>query len=93
MSLEFFGPPPAQRQAFESAPGGRPVPSALRTLRDDDGLRWVVYEWVAPEHSPFPGRRSLVFDAVTVVRRLSDYPAGWVLLSDAALLALMSSGR
>jgi len=93
MSLEFFEPSPAERPPSTSPPSGRAASSALRALRDDDGLRWVVYEWIAPEQSPFPGRRSLVFDAVSVVRRLTDYPAGWVLLSDGELLALMASGR
>jgi hypothetical protein len=61
-------------------------------VRDREGLRWLVYEWTASELSPLAGRRFLVFDGVSVVRRLTDFPAEWVLLSDEALLGLMWSG-
>ncbi|AHG92242.1 hypothetical protein J421_4707 (plasmid) [Gemmatirosa kalamazoonensis] len=63
--------------------------SVVRELRDDDGTWWQVYEWIAPEQSPFPGERSLVFDAGLVLRRLKAFPASWPTLADGELLALM----
>src|SRR4051812_23749825 len=48
-----------------------PQPSTpVRTLQDPEGPRWMVYEWLASAQSAYPGRRFLVFDAVTVLRRL-----------------------
>lgn len=92
MRPDFFEPPP--RHVPRSEPDlARPVtPASLRTVRDREGLRWLVYEWTASELSPLAGRRFLVFDGVSVVRRLTDFPAEWVLLSDEALLGLMWSG-
>ena len=66
-----------------------PQPPTLRSLRDTEGRRWFVYEWTASERSPFPGRRFLVLDSGTIVRRLTDFPAGWSGLSDDELLALI----
>jgi hypothetical protein len=74
-----------------AAPPGptEPHPPALRSLRDSEGRRWFVYEWTASDKSPTPGRRFLVLDAGTIVRRLSDFPAGWQVMSDDELLALI----
>jgi len=84
----------AAPQAFTERPATEPnpappMPSPLRALRDADGRRWLVYEWTAPEHSPYPGRRFLILDSASILRRLSDFPVGWQSLSDEELLGLL----
>ena len=61
----------------------------MRHLVDALGREWQVYERGNSAQAPLPGRRSLVFDADGIVRRLWKYPQGWAELSDDALLGLM----
>jgi len=61
----------------------------MRHLVDQLGREWHVYERGSSAQSPLPGCRSLVFDTEGIVRRLWQYPAGWIDLPDEALLGLM----
>ena len=61
----------------------------MKLLVDAEGREWRVYERTTGELSPAGGRRSLVFDADGIVRRLWRYPASWCALPDAELLRLM----
>jgi len=61
----------------------------MKRLVDADGREWRVYERTTGELSPGSGRRSLVFDADGIVRRLWRYPSAWSALPDAELLRLM----
>ena len=49
---------------------------------------WIVRELDARAVPAAHGPRCLVFENHRVVRRLWDYPQGWLSLSDAALLAV-----
>ena len=62
----------------------------MRHLTDVHGREWHVYEHSSSADSPSQGRRSLVFDADGIVRRLWKYPRGWEELPDEALLGLMN---
>ena len=61
----------------------------MRHLLDSHGREWHVYERTSSALSPVPGRRSLVFDADGIVRRIWQYPSSWESLSNDALLGLM----
>jgi hypothetical protein len=61
----------------------------MRHLLDSHGREWHVYERTSSALSPVPGRRSLVFDADGIVRRIWQYPPSWESLSNDALLGLM----
>ena len=60
----------------------------MRHLVDALGREWQVYERGSSTQSPC-GRRSLIFDADGIVRRLWQYPPGWAELPDELLLGLM----
>ena len=89
MQPDVYEPSTAHVPSPAPAPSARQRPSSHRLLTDLEGMRWLVYEWTAPPHSPLAGRRFLRFDAASVIRRLTDFPAAWASMSDAELLALM----
>lgn len=61
----------------------------MRHITDALGREWHVYERSEAADAPLPGRQSLVFDTEGIVRRLWQYPEGWQVLPDDALLGLM----
>jgi hypothetical protein len=67
---------------------------ALRTLTDEDGTTWSVWD-VTPQTPQVDGMRNgwLCFECAAEKRRLSPAPARWHELSDADLLALLHTAR
>jgi hypothetical protein len=64
---------------------GEPRPS--RVFFDADGLRWQVYERAFDSFDRRSGM-SLVFSAEGAMRRVRNYPANWLDLTDEELIAL-----
>ena len=64
-----------------------PVPQA-RLVLDAGGMQWRVYERVLPLHWRERQRPVLVFENQAGYRTVSDYPAYWAALPDAALVPL-----
>jgi hypothetical protein len=64
-----------------------------RDVVSDTGKRWRVREAAAHEVPGAPTKSCLIFDGVTVCRRLWAYPSRWAELTDAALLELMNHLR
>jgi len=60
------------------------VEGPVRVFQDAEGMRWRAYE---RRHDDQP-RPSLIFESVSAVRRVRDYPARWHELSDADLRRL-----
>jgi hypothetical protein len=58
-----------------------------------DGTEWHVREVSAVGVPGTEGEHCLIFDSETSVRRVWDYPATWVELSDDSLWRLASMGR
>ena len=58
-----------------------------RTYQDADGARWHVFEQAFADYDRRTGM-SLIFSSDAAVRRVRDYPADWLTLSDAELAAL-----
>lgn len=52
-----------------------------------DGLRWLVQEVPAPAFDRRGGTH-LMFDGETIMRRVRDFPANWMELTDEELYAL-----
>lgn len=76
-----------------SDPGRPRAPAARRrTFRSADGELWAVAEREAGHFSNGMPRRSLIFENEGVLRRVYDYPAEWIQLTDAQLERL-SWGR
>lgn len=61
--------------------------SQSRSFVDADGTHWLVHERVFAEYDRRSGR-SLIFSNEAAVRRVRDYPANWLDLTDEELLAL-----
>ena len=61
--------------------------SAERSFLDVEGARWRVYEQAFSDYDRRSGM-SLIFASESAVRRVRDYPADWMVLSDDDLLAL-----
>lgn len=64
-----------------------PVPQA-RFFYDAEGVQWRVYERVLPRHWRERRRPVLIFENHAAYRTVSEYPAGWHELPEAALADL-----
>jgi hypothetical protein len=62
------------------------IPSS-RTFLDVEGTQWRVYEQAFGDYDRRSGM-SLIFASEAAVRRVRDFPADWMQLSDDELLAL-----
>ena len=76
----------------DSTQGGPPISAGkacaeARTFVDADGVRWQVTERPFADYDRRRGF-SLIFASDAAVRRVRDYPADWISLSDAELAAL-----
>ena len=58
-----------------------------RSFVDADGGHWLVYEQAYADYDRRSGV-SLIFNSDSAVRRVRHFPANWLELSDAELLAL-----
>ena len=58
-----------------------------RTFLDTEGVHWLVYEQAFAGYDRRSGM-SLIFSSDSAVRRVRDYPADWIDLSDEDLAAL-----
>lgn len=58
-----------------------------RTFTDDEGTFWDVREVKNPDYDR-RGGKSLLFDSVHAFRRVRQYPANWLELTDAELAEL-----
>ena len=58
-----------------------------RVFIDGDGIRWRVHEQPFSDYDRRRGM-SLIFSSDGAVRRVRNYPADWMTLSDADLAAL-----
>jgi hypothetical protein len=58
-----------------------------RTFLDVEGTQWRVYEQAFGDYDRRSGM-SLIFASEAAVRRVRDFPADWMQLSDDELLAL-----
>ena len=65
---------------------GNDIPQ-VRTFVDADGGRWRVFEQPFTDYDRRSGM-SLIFSSENAVRRVRDYPADWLELSDAELSRL-----
>jgi hypothetical protein len=61
--------------------------SVERSFLDTEGARWRVYEQAFGDYDRRSGM-SLIFASDSAVRRVRDYPASWMELSDDELLEL-----
>jgi hypothetical protein len=61
--------------------------SVERSFLDTEGARWQVYEQAFGDYDRRSGM-SLIFASESAVRRVRDFPADWMELSDDELLAL-----
>ena len=59
----------------------------VRSFVDSDGGRWRVFEQAFNDYDRRNGM-SLIFSSENAVRRVRDYPADWMDLSDAELARL-----
>jgi hypothetical protein len=62
----------------------RDATQAVRTFVDLEGVGWRVHEQAFSEYDRRKGR-SLIFSSDGAVRRVRDYPAEWMTLTDAEL--------
>jgi hypothetical protein len=60
---------------------------ALRVFHDADGQRWQVFERAFDTFDRRSGA-SLIFVSEVAMRRVRNYPANWMELSDDALASL-----
>jgi hypothetical protein len=60
---------------------------ASRTFLDSEGTQWQVYEQSFGDYDRRTGM-SLIFASEAAVRRVRDFPADWMQLSNDDLLAL-----
>jgi hypothetical protein len=60
---------------------------AERSFMDAEGTHWRVYEQRFADYDRRTGM-SLIFASEAAVRRVRDYPADWMDLSDQELMAL-----
>lgn len=74
---------PSQRLDVDA---GNDAPNE-RTYVDADGGHWRVFEQAFGDYDRRTGV-SLIFSSDSAVRRVRDYPADWMSLSDADLAAL-----
>ena len=58
-----------------------------RTFTSADGTFWEVREVKNPDYDR-RGGSSLIFESLSAVRRVRNYPADWITLSEEALDAL-----
>jgi hypothetical protein len=58
-----------------------------RSFMDAEGTHWRVYEQPFADYDRRTGM-SLIFASEAAVRRVRDYPADWMDLSDQELMAL-----
>ncbi len=58
-----------------------------RSFLDRDGTHWLVYEQAFADYDRRSGM-SLIFSSDSAVRRVRDYPADWIRLSDEDLAEL-----
>ncbi len=58
-----------------------------RIFQDADGARWRVYEQAFSDYDRRTGT-SLIFASEAAVRRVRDFPADWITLSDDELVDL-----
>jgi hypothetical protein len=71
-------------------PGRRPdvrprdAAQTVRTFVDAEGVSWRVHEQAFSEYDRRKGR-SLIFASDGAVRRVRDYPAEWMTLTDMEL--------
>jgi hypothetical protein len=72
---------------------GRPLHAgeAWRAFTDADGTLWEVRELRTPDYDR-RASTSLIFESVGAIRRVRNFPARWMELSDAEL-AELSNGR
>jgi hypothetical protein len=63
-----------------------PAPGKVRRI-SADGLRWLVQEVAAPAFDRRGGTH-LMFDGETIMRRVREFPANWMELSDEELFEL-----
>ena len=68
---------------------GRPLVAgaAWRAYTDADGTSWEVHEAKNPDYDR-RGGTSLIFESLGAVRRVRNFPAHWMELSDAELVTL-----
>ena len=72
-------------KSVESPTNNATPPS--RTFLDADGAHWFVFEQAFGDYDRRNGM-SLIFSNDAAVRRVRDYPADWIDLSDEDLAAL-----
>jgi hypothetical protein len=70
---------------FDVSMGNDTLPG--RSFMDAEGTRWRVYEQPFADYDRRTGM-SLIFASEAAVRRVRDYPADWMDLSDQELMAL-----
>ena len=58
-----------------------------RSFLDGEGTHWLVYEQAFSDYDRRSGL-SLIFSSDSAVRRVRDYPADWIRLSDEDLAEL-----
>ena len=63
-----------------------PAPGKVRRI-SADGFRWIVQEVSAPAFDRRGGTH-LMFDGESIMRRVREFPANWMELSDEELYAL-----
>jgi len=89
---------PPEPSAFTGPHGGHWAHATVLGERrlggavDAIGESWIVRELDARSVPAAHGPRCLVFENHRLVRRLWEYPAAWLSLSDAALLAIAGLG-
>src|SRR4051812_16789815 len=66
---------------------GLDEPRPSRVFFDEDGQRWLAYERRFDSFDRRSGM-SLVFSSEGAMRRVRNYPANWLELSDSELIAL-----
>ena len=58
-----------------------------RSFVDEDGAHWTVYEQAFGDYDR-RSSRSLIFNSEFAVRRVRNYPANWLELSERELILL-----
>ena len=71
--------------SVQSSPDSSTPPS--RSFVDAEGAQWRVYEQAFGDYDRRAGR-SLIFNSDFAVRRVRDYPANWMELSEKELMEL-----
>jgi hypothetical protein len=77
-------PKPPHRNLATPAEG---VSERVRAFLDPDGVHWRVFEQAFGDYDRRRGM-SLIFASDAAVRRVRDYPADWLYLSDEELIEL-----